>query len=380
MKYRKLGKTDLNVGEIGFGCTHFPTAREGELKRMFDVGIDAGMNLLDICLAEPDVRDKIGGAIHRRRDKLIIQGHVGMTMEDGQYARTQDLEKSKKHLDDFFARIKTDYIDVAMLHCIDQLEEYEGAINSGLIDYMLEQKKKGVFKYLGFSSHEPKTSTKMVNSGSFDVVMFSISPLFDLLFHDMDRFFTMTDDEPYPKNIDIDEKRAAFYALCEEKGVGITVMKALAAGSLVDLAGSPFAQAMTVPQCIHYALNRPAVGSVLIGFKDVPQVNAALSYYGATAQELDYSNILNSVTGGIVKKCLYCNHCLPCASHINIGAVTKLLDTVTTHGKTKELQDEYEKFQAKASDCTECRLCVSRCPFGIDIVENMKKAGAMFED
>jgi len=379
MNYRKLGKTDLHVSEIGFGCTHLPTVDENELKRMFDVGIDAGMNILDVCLAEPEVRDKIGRSIEGRRNKLIIQGHVGMTLEDGQYARTQNFEKSVQHLDDFYTRLKTDYIDIAMLHCIDQIEEYEAAINSGLIDYMLEQKKKGVFKYLGFSSHEPETASHMVNSSHFDVVMFSISPLFDLLFHDMDKFFTMAEDEPYPTSIDIDEKRAALYALCEEKNVGITVMKALAAGGLVDPAGSPFAKAMTVPQCIHYALNRPAVGSVLIGFKDTSQVNAALSYYGAAPEELDYSYILNSITGGVAKRCLYCNHCLPCSSHINIGAITKLLDTGTIHGKTKELRDEYERLQVKASDCTECRLCVSRCPFGIDIMGNMKKAGAMFE-
>ena len=379
MKYRQLGKTDLRVSEIGFGCTHFPDADERELKRMFDTGIAAGMNILDICLAEPDVRDKIGRVIEGRRDKLIIQGHVGLTMRDGQYARTQDLEESRIHLADFYARLKTDYIDLAMLHCIDQLAEYEAAVNSGLIDYMLEQKKKGVFKYLGFSSHEPDTATVMVKSGHFDAVMFSVSPLFDLVFHDMDKFFTMAEDEPYPASIDIDERRASFYALCEEKGVGITVMKALAAGSLVDPAGTPFAKALTVPQCIHYALNRPAVGTAFIGFKDTPQLNDALRYYDIPAEELDYSHILSSVTGDKMKRCLYCNHCLPCASHINIGAVTRLLDAGTAHGKTSSLLDEYDKLRAKASDCTECRLCAARCPFGIDIVENMKKARVMFE-
>ena len=374
MRYRKLGKTDLNVSEIGFGCTNFPTMDEGEMRKMFETGIDAGMNILDVCLAEPEVRDKIGRVIEGQRDKFIIQGHVGMTMEDGQYARTQDLEKSIKHLDDFYTRLKTNYIDIAMLHCIDQLEEYEAAINSGLIDYMQQQKKKGVFKYRGFSSHEPDTATAMVQSGHFDVVMFSISPLFDLVFHDMDRFFTMANDEAYPRSIDIDERRASFYAICGDKGVGITVMKSLAAGSLIDPADTPFEKAMTVPQCIHYALNRPSVGSVFIGFKNTAQLDAALQYYKAAAEELDYSHILNSITGEKMKRCLYCNHCLPCANHINIGVVTKLLITATTCGKTASLRDEYGKLKAKASDCTECRFCMKRCPFGIDIVENMKKA------
>jgi len=379
MKYRKLGKTDLHVSEIGFGCTYFPDITEDELIKMLDTGMAAGMNVLDVCIAEPDVRDKIGKVISGRREKLIIQGHVGITMEDGQYARTQDLEKSKQHLADFYTRLKTDYIDIAMLHCIDQMEEYEAAKNNGLIDYMLEQKKTGKFKFLGFSSHEPDVATTMVKSGVFDVAMFSISPLFDLVFNDMDKFFTMPNDEAYPKNINIDKRRASFYALCEEKGTGITVMKALAAGSLVDPNDTPFGKAMTVPQCIHYALNRPAVGSVFIGFKETAQIESALRYYNSNDKDLDYSQVLGTVTGNKIKKCLYCNHCLPCTSRISIGAVTKLLDSGIRHGKTSAILDEYKKLPVKASACTECGLCVKRCPFGINVVENMKKAREMFE-
>ena len=379
MKYRKLGKTDLLVSEIGLGCTYFSAIDENEMKKMFDKGFDAGMNMLDLCEARPHLRDRVGRLIKGRRDKIIIQGHLGQIMENEQETRSQDLEKSIKHIEDFCTRLHTDYIDIAMLHCIDQLEEYEAAQKSGLIDYMLDQKKKGVFRYLGFSSHEPETAGVMVKSGHFDVVMFSISPLFDFVFHDMDRFFTMSEDEPYPKSLDIDPGRRAFYSLCEERGIGVTVMKALGAGSLVDPSDTPFAKAMTVPQCLHYALNRPAVGSVVIGFKEAAQLDDALHYYSSDAKDLDCSEILRSVTGDKLKRCLYCNHCLPCSNRIDIGGVTKLLDTAATHGKTSSLSDEYSKLKVKASDCTQCGLCMKRCPFGIDIVENMKKARAMFE-
>jgi len=379
MKYRKLGKTDLEASEIGIGCTYFSAIEENELKRMFDKGIDAGMNMFDFCEAKPVLRDRVGRIIKGRRNKLIIQGHLGLIMENEQEGRSQDLEKSRKHIEDFCARLSTDYIDIAMLHCIDQKEEYEKAIQSGLIDYMVEQKKKGVFRYLGFSSHEPELAGAMVKSGNFDVVMFSISPLFDFVFHDMERFFEMAEDEPYPKQLDIDERRASFYVLCKERGVGITAMKALGAGSLVDPADTPFGNVMTVPQCLHYALKRPAVGSVVLGFKDTSQMEEALRYYETDEKDLDCSHILSTVTGEKLKRCLYCNHCLPCSSRIDIGGVTKLLDTAATHGKTGSLSEEYNKLKVRASECNQCGLCMKRCPFGIDIVENMKKAAAMFE-
>ncbi|MCL2006608.1 MAG: aldo/keto reductase [Treponema sp.] len=371
MKYRKLGKTGLEVSEIGFGCTYFRETGEQVLSKMFDIGISAGINFLDCCLSRPDDRDVVGRLLKGRRDKIIIQGHLGLTVENGQEALTQDLHKSREHVEDLMRRLGTDYIDIAMLHCIDQPEEYEGAVKSGLIDYMLEQKKKGVFKYLGFSSHEVDLATRMVNSGSFDVVMFSISPLFDLVFNDMDRFFTMPNDEAYPKKLDIDDRRAGFYRLCAEKGIGISVMKALGAGSLVDPNDTPFDRAMTVGQCIRYALNRPAVSGVFLGMKDEKQLMDALAYYDCSEEELDYSSILSSVTGELTIKCLYCNHCLPCSARIDIGKVTRLLD------KGDE-NDEYSKLEVKPSSCNGCGHCIPRCPFGINAQANMKKAAAKY--
>jgi predicted aldo/keto reductase-like oxidoreductase len=379
MKYRELGRTGIKVSEIGIGCVYFGEMHEaGILEKVIHRGIDGGMNLLDICLSELEIRDAVGKAIHGYRDDLIIQGHIGLTLENGQDARTQDLEKSKAHHEDLLARLKTDYIDITMLHCIDRMEEYKAAVESGLIEYMLRQKEKGVFRSLGFSSHEPDVASAMIKDGHFDVVMFSVNPLFDLVFNDMDRFFSMPEDEAYPKNINIDPRRAAFYNLCEEKGIGIVVMKALAAGSLVDPSDTPFAKAMTVPQCIRYALNRPAVAGVLLGYRNVEQVETALAYYTTPEPELDYSEILSSVTGDISPKCLYCNHCLPCASCINIGEVTRLADSASS-GISAELRGRYDNLSVKPSACTKCGLCLPRCPFGIDVVGNMGKAKALFE-
>jgi len=379
MKYRELGRTGIKVSEIGIGCVYFDELREnGLLDKVIGKGIDAGMNLLDVCLSGLEIRDAVGKAVQGRRNELIIQGHIGLSLENDQDARTQDLEKSKAHMEDLLARLKTDYIDITMLHCIDRMEEYKAAVESGLIDHMLRQKEKGVFRSLGFSSHEPDVASAMIKDGHFDVVMFSVNPLFDLVFNDMDRFFSMPEDEAYPKDLNIDPRRAAFYNLCEEKGIGIVVMKALAAGSLVDPLDTPFAKAMTVPQCLRYALNRPAVAGVLLGYRNTEQVETALAYYTTPQSELDYSEILSSVTGEISPKCLYCNHCLPCASRINIGEVIRLADNASS-GISAELRGRYDKLGVKPSACTECGLCLTRCPFGIDVVGNMNKAKALFE-
>ncbi|MPM85688.1 hypothetical protein SDC9_132769 [bioreactor metagenome] len=223
-------------------------------------------------------------------------------------------------------------------------------------------------------------AAQLVKTGKFDVVMFSVNPLFDLVFNDMDRFFTMAADEPYPEELSIDPARSEFYKLCEEKGVSITVMKSLAAGGLLDPLDSPFKAVMTVPQCIHYAASRPAVASVLVGVGSTQEVQAALSYCTASKEELDFSHIINNIGGGRDKRCMYCNHCLPCPVHIDVAAVTRLVDEAAKGGGMEALKSRYETLDVKPSACIRCGACTARCPFGIDVTENISKAVWLFEE
>jgi len=63
----------------------------------------------------------------------------------------------------------------------------------------------------------------------------------------------------------IDPIRNQLYQLCEQKEVAITVMKPLGAGKLLSKEHTPFKKPLTLAQCIHYALSRPGVASVLPG-------------------------------------------------------------------------------------------------------------------
>jgi predicted aldo/keto reductase-like oxidoreductase len=308
---------------------------------------------------------------------MIIQGHVGSTWQDSQYEKTRDLAECAAALEDLLRRLGTGYIDVGMLHYVDTMEDLEES--RPLIAFMEQKKAEGVFKCLGFSSHEPNVAAKLVETGKFDVVMFSINPLFDLVFSDMDRFFSMAADEPYPEELYIDPARSAFYALCEERGVGITVMKSLAAGGLLDPLDSPFKTAMTVPQCIHYAASRPAVASVLVGAGSVAQIEDMLAYCTASKEALDYAHIMNNIGGGREKRCMYCNHCLPCPVHIDVASVTRLADEAAKGGTVADLKRRYEALDVKPSACIKCGSCTARCPFGIDVVENISNATRLFE-
>ena len=71
-------------------------------------------------------------------------------------------------------------------------------------------------------------------------------------------------------------------------------MKGFAGGRLFDAKRSPFGVALTPVQCIHYALTRPAVASILAGYDTPEHVDEAVSYETATEAEKDYASVLAS--------------------------------------------------------------------------------------
>ena len=79
--------------------------------------------------------------------------------------------------------------------------------------------------------------------------------------------------------------------------------------------------------------------------------------------------------------CVYCNHCLPCSSGIDIAAVTKYLDIALLDRSVadKGAGQHYRLLSARGSDCIRCANCESKCPFSVPIMQNMQKAKEFFE-
>ena len=82
------------------------------------------------------------------------------------------------------------------------------------------------------------------------------------------------------------------YKVCEQNDVGITVMKALQAAVFFDEKRSPFGVKLTPVQCIHYALTRPAVCSILCGYDTKEQVDDAVAYETAFEEAKDYASVI----------------------------------------------------------------------------------------
>ena len=380
MKYRKLGTTGLEVSEIGLGAEWLERHNEKEVKEIIDCCESYGINILDCWMSEPNVRTNIGKAIRGKRERWIIQGHIGSTWKNGQYVRTRDLAKVEEAFSDLLTRLGTDYIDLGMIHFVDEETEFHKIMEGEFLDYVKEKKKQGIIHHIGMSTHNPKVAKLAALSGVVEMILFSINPAFDLLpaSEDLNTYFA----DSYAEDLNgIDPERAELYQVCEQHGIGITVMKGYAGGRLFSPQTSPFGVALTPVQCIHYALTRPGVASILAGYDSTEHVAQAVAYETATSKEKDYASVLahaphHAYTG----QCTYCGHCAPCPAGIDVAMVNKLYDLATMQEEVPStIKAHYESLSAGAKDCIACGGCEVRCPFDVPVVERMKRATVLFQ-
>ena len=380
MEYRTLGRTGIRVSEIGLGGEWFNGLTAAESRAIVDAALEKGINYIDIFMPQAPTRSNLGAALEGRREQFVIQGHLCTVFEDGQYTRTRDIEKTKRSFEDLLARLRTDYIDVGMIHYVDSEEDFRTVFEGPVLAYARELKQKGAIRHIGMSSHNPHIALKAAESGIVDVLMFSINPAYD-----MERAETDIDDLIEFKGMEkngfvVDEARQRLYSACEAAGVAITVMKPLGAGTLLKAESSPFGVAMTVPQCIQYCLDRNGVKVVIVGCHTVDEVLEAVKYYETPMPDRSYAHIFSAGNAiHMTGRCMYCNHCQPCPAHIDIAAVTKFLDLAALQDSVPEtVAQHYWSLPATADDCLMCGRCEPNCPFGVKIRDNMARARDLF--
>jgi predicted aldo/keto reductase-like oxidoreductase len=375
MEYRELGKTGKKVSIIGLGCEHLDGKPYEQAKETIDAALSCGVNILDVFMPGKEVRENIAKALGDKRKDVILQGHIGSTDINQQYDISRDMLTVKKYFEDLL-RIFGGYIDLGMMFFIDSEQDYKNVFETEFVSYVEHLKKEGCIGHIGFSSHNPETATKVISTGLPEMMMFSINPAFDMLPSEeyvFDHF-----DKGFAKEMfrGIDPRRAALYALCEQKQIGVTSMKTMGSGKLISPEHTPFAKPLTAAQCVHYALSRPAVASVLLGCKSAAEMEIARDYFTMDDEQRDYADILNTVRNDFKGSCVYCSHCQPCPAGIDIAAVNKYLDIAKLRPEAvpPSIKSHYAALSSKGCDCVSCGSCEERCPFGVPVIANMAEA------
>lgn len=379
MQYREVGKTGIKGSIIGLGCEHLDGKPYEQIADTISAALEGGINMMDVFMPGREVRENIARALGNRRKDVHIQGHIGSTDINKQYDISRDLPTVKRYFEDILRIFG--YIDFGMMFFIDSEEDYRGVFETDFVKYVQERKAQGDIRAIGFSSHNPLMARRVIETGVPDTMMFSINLAFDLYPIEVNALDQLHENMDGSAFKGLDPTRAALYKLCEQRGIGVTVMKTLGAGKLISPEHTPFTQPMTVAQCIHYALTRPAVASVMLGCQTGDEVRDALQYLEMDDAARDYTPVLGTLRNDFRGNCVYCSHCQPCPMGIDIAAVNKYLDIAKLDEANvpPSVRAHYDALSAKGSDCIACGNCEARCPFDVPIIERMQQAAAMFE-
>jgi len=344
MEYRKLGRTGLDVSAIGLGTEHLDVSRK-TIEEVIRTVVDAGITYIDVLPgSDSEFWDHFAPTIAPVRDRLTLA--VGW-----RFAALHDMDRARRDFEDQLALIENGYAEIAMIRVVDFEEQWRGWVQESLGE-LSHFKAQGRVGYVGLSGHFPSVVRRAVESGLIDVVMYEIS----LVGHG---------------NTEVD----ALCKACVDSDVGLVAMKPYHGGTLLSCDGQP--TSITPVQCLAYTLSQP-VATTVPGARNVEELRATLRYLEATEVEKDWQAAIPLMHQDLAGRCVRCNHCLPCPADIDIGQVI-LLVGIAAWELSDELRAWYDMLPTNASACTECGICMDRCPFDVDVTAKMRKAVDIFE-
>ncbi|MEC9489538.1 MAG: aldo/keto reductase [Halanaerobiales bacterium] len=167
MKYRKLGKTNLNVSEISFGAIMLMNTPQAKADQIVKNAVKNGINFFDVGPTYGNAQNILGPALKPYRDKVYLANKTepGQTKDQVR----QDMEKSLELLD-------TEYFDLYQLHEVTDEDALNKALGSGgALEAIIEAREEGLVRNIGFSAHREWAALKLIKSFDFDTVMFPIN-------------------------------------------------------------------------------------------------------------------------------------------------------------------------------------------------------------
>ena len=336
METMRLGRTELQVTKLGMGGIQLAKISDSEAAEVLGTGLDGGINFVETARGYWDSELKLGQAIRRRRDQVIIATKASAT----------DAAQMTARIDESLTALNTDYIDLYQFHGCDRREQYEQMIASeGALDALIRAKKAGKIRAIGFSSHQLTTAMEFMDNEVFTSAQLPIS-------------FMNTENH-----------EEGLFEKAQTLDTGLIAMKPFGGGRLG-----------TARLCMGYAMPLPNV-AVVVGVDTVEHVRELLELAHdppqlTHADHAEMDRIRNDLG---TRFCRACNYCQPCPQDIPIYQNLWLPVYVAQMGPERTLTRDRVAMIRKSADCTECRQCEERCPFGLKIVDGLAHCRKLVE-
>ncbi len=168
---RKLGKTNINATMFTMG-TGSSGVDYDKAETVIEAAIQSGCRFIDTARAygQGERERQLGPILTPYRKEIIL---LSKTYAKNAEELNQDLESSLEAL-------KTDYIDIYLMHAIKSAEDVDNRLNGGVLEAMLEAREQGLIKHIGFSGHyDPGANNYFLNKNlaEIEVMMCPVNPV-----------------------------------------------------------------------------------------------------------------------------------------------------------------------------------------------------------
>ena len=417
MTYR-TSKTGDKISLLGYGCMRFPIREKEDgteeidqdiVNELTDYAIAHGVNLFDTSpryiRGWSETAMGIALSRHPRNNYYVMTKLSNFSKESR--SREASIAMYHKSLKD----MQVDYIDYYLIHSVGSSEPMRGRdpkegpigavkeriFDNGMLDFMLEEKKAGRIRNLGWSFH-----------GDIEVYDYMLQ------LHDEGRVewdFVMIQlnyiDWKYaqaPRNVRADY----LYAELEKRNIPAVVMEPLLGGRLANI---PQHLAIELKQrnpdksiaswAFRYCGSLPNILTSLSGMRILEHLQDNIRTHSPLVPLTDeekelLENIADQIMETSAINCTACEYCMPCPYGIDIAGIISHYNKCVAAGNIAESsQDEnyrkarqafligYDRTVPKlrqASHCIHCNQCVPLCPQKLDIPMELMKIHNYAED
>jgi aryl-alcohol dehydrogenase-like predicted oxidoreductase len=296
MKMRRLGKTELNVSEIGYGTWQLGTSNfwgtmeDKEAHALVHGALDMGCNLFDTAPNYADTNSErlLGEALKGRRGDVVLVSKFGH-VPGGDADFSEDWMWQSLH--DSLKRLKTDYLDVFLLH--SPPPEYQNGSNP-IWDAMRKARDQGKIRFYGASLDYADPMRECLETSDAQV----LEVLFNILHQDARRAFDLVqrDDVGILTKVPLDSGWLSGKYNAQSRFTGVrnrwSTAEIRQRSDLIDqLDWLTEDGSLLSEKALSYLLAYPEVGSVIPGARSMVQLQANLQATATTLSIQDKARL-----------------------------------------------------------------------------------------
>ena len=326
MKVITLGSTGITAPQNGFGALPIQRISKEDAVKLLRRAYEGGMRFFDTARAYSDSEEKMGAALSDLRNDIIIASKTQAVTPD----------KFREDLDTSLRLLKTDYIDIYQLHCVNTC--YRPGDGTGMYECLQEAKAAGKIRHIAITTHKLGIAFEIAESGLYETLQYPFSYL------------------STQREIELVQK-------CRENNMGFLAMKGMA-GGLITRSDAAMAFVSQFDNVMP-----------IWGVQRENELEEWLSY-------MDETPVMTKDFGDFIEKekqelsgdfCRGCGYCMPCPAGITINQCARMSLMLRRAPSQTWLTPYWQEEMKKIENCLHCGTCTEKCPYSLNTPELLQK-------